>query len=351
MIRPLAFSLAAAIALATSSLCLADEDFPVVHNEPIAVRILSGKSGQPLPHMHLILIGGYDQNDLHQQLFREEALTNAQGVARLSNQLANLPWLQVWISKKPLCQSNPRKTGFSVELIRREGLSAPNRCGFATAEDAPGLFNVFVKGEAERGALAKILHVKGSPKIPAPTPAPTTAPAFSAPAQKPAQAEAAPPAPQPPMAIVAVVVPATTAPVPMEMAVKTAPPAKETTAPAVVPVDLLQAAPAKAAAVSAVKRASVRTAAHRISPAARRVASGAHRAKPVLVSCAVDLPPAKAARSAVTIPSAPDAKSDESKTARARARALGSSLMAKPAAGVRLSDAKPANSGAPPKHE
>jgi hypothetical protein len=150
MIRPFAFSLAAGLALLTPAFCRADETFPVVHKEPITVRILSGKNGLPLSNLHLVLVGGYDQSELHDQIFREEVLTDAFGNVRLSNQLANLPWLQVWVSKMPLCQSNPRKTSFSVELIRRDGLSAPNLCGPVSAQNAPGVFSVFVKNKAKK---------------------------------------------------------------------------------------------------------------------------------------------------------------------------------------------------------
>ena len=97
--------------------------------------------------MHLVLLGGYDQSDLHDQLYRAEILTDAHGQARLPWQLAHLPWLQVWVANKPLCQAKPRGESFSVDLIRRDGLSAPNLCGTATVEDAPGVFTVFVKGK------------------------------------------------------------------------------------------------------------------------------------------------------------------------------------------------------------
>jgi hypothetical protein len=143
------------------------ESFPVVHSEPITIRILSGKSGQPLAHLHLLLIGGYDQRDIHGQLFRAEALTDALGQAHLEGQLANLPWLQVWVNKKPLCQANPRQASFSVERIRRDGLSSPNRCGTAVVEDAPGVFTVFVQSK-EKKAPAKF--TKASAKEPASAP-------------------------------------------------------------------------------------------------------------------------------------------------------------------------------------
>lgn len=125
----------------------AGESFPVVHNEPITIRILGGKDGQPLGPLHLTLIAGYDRADMRKELFREDAVTDAHGQARLSNQLANLPLLQVWVNKKTLCQENPRIASFSVELMRRDGLSTPNRCGNITVEDKPGVFTVFVKSK------------------------------------------------------------------------------------------------------------------------------------------------------------------------------------------------------------
>jgi hypothetical protein len=166
MIRPIALSLAAGIVLFSAAAYGDVETVPVVHSEPITVRVLGSKDGRPLTRLHLVLIGGYDRNDMHDQLFRRDVLTDTQGRVRLPNQLANLPWLQVWVNKKTLCQSNPRKTSFSVELIRREGLSTPNRCGLATVEDSPGVFTVFVK---DKGAIApaKAVAVSATVIIPA----------------------------------------------------------------------------------------------------------------------------------------------------------------------------------------
>jgi hypothetical protein len=167
MNRSLTFAVAAGLALLTAPLCGADENNAVIHNEPITVRILSGKDGHPLPHAHLIFIAGYDQRDIAGRLWQEETLTDEQGRARLSKQLANLPWLQVWVNKKSLCQENPRQASFSVERIRRDGLSSPNRCGIATVEDAPGVFTVFVKTKgADLATNPPLLVQKTQPPAP-----------------------------------------------------------------------------------------------------------------------------------------------------------------------------------------
>jgi hypothetical protein len=164
MIRPLVTGIVLIAATASG----AGESFPVVRREPITVRILGGKDGQPLGRLHLKLIAGYDRNDMREQLFREEALTDAHGEMRLSNQLTNLPWLQVWVDKKTLCEENPRIESFSVELMRRDGLSTPNRCGKVTVEDKPGVFTVFVKGKGAAPAPAAIASKATSASAPIP---------------------------------------------------------------------------------------------------------------------------------------------------------------------------------------
>jgi hypothetical protein len=311
------------MALLTATLCGADETFPVVHNEPITVRILGGKDGQPLAHLHLVLLAGYDRSDLHDQLYRAELLTDTHGQVRLPKQLANLPWLQVWVTKKPLCQAKPRGESFSVELIRRDGVSAPNHCGTATVEDMPGVFIVFVKGKG-KNAIAKPSVTKA--EAPAAEAVLKALPAVEAPARKPAEAEARPPVAQIPP--VAIVLPAAPAPVPVEKVLKPAEPVRSVAAaPATAP------APATAAvAAKGLTRGPARTMAHR---PVRRVAGRpvSHRARPLLASCPVKHP------------AATEGSDDKP------AMAIVATRKAKPAAGVRQATVTPGKPTAPPKQE
>ncbi len=139
-----AFVCGAGIAALAASASGQSEIFPNVHNQPIVIHIVDGRDGKPLAHTRLSLVGGYTKRDLHLQMWHEEALTDDQGRARMSSAMENLPILQIEVAKSHLC-ADSRSATVSVEQIRRDGVSMPNRCGTVTAEDTPGVFSVFVK--------------------------------------------------------------------------------------------------------------------------------------------------------------------------------------------------------------
>lgn len=325
MIRPLSLSLAA-IALSATALCRAGETFPEVHSDPITVRIVSGKNGQPLSNLHLTLVGGYDRSDFHEQLYREEVLTDLFGKVRLSNQLANLPWLQVWVKSMPLCQSNPRKDSFSVELIRRDGLSAPNLCGPVTAQDAPGVFTVFVKNRAKNLKKGASIEV-GMPVAPASTPAPVVVSAVQA------------SAPIVPHTVTPEAVPAAAAPAQTQAEVA---PKAEPIAPAPLPI------------FPAVSRSPIIRTKYGVHHQAMRVAAKrtARRARLVPVACSVQPPAARTKPKPAAKPnskSTPPAKEESQK--QEQNAPISASNRSKPLAGHRMTVDTPAHPTAAKKQE
>jgi hypothetical protein len=145
MNRNLSLFLCAAIVLIVPNLCQADEVFPVVHNEPITVRVLGGRDGRPQPHLHVVLTGGYGRRDLALAQWREEAITDQSGAIQLSKGLRNLPLLRVEVLHGHACAAEPAG-GLSVELIRRDGMSGANHCGIKSVLNEAGVLTLYVKG-------------------------------------------------------------------------------------------------------------------------------------------------------------------------------------------------------------
>lgn len=191
---------AAAFLLLTATACAADEVFPAVHNQPITLRVLDGANGKPQPYAHVVLVAGYDRRDLGVGLWRQETVTDDAGVARLSNQFRNLPLVRVEVLKHHGCEPHSSGAAFSVELIRRDGVSGANRCGTVTVEDAPGVLTVFVKGKKDSSpapvpAVPRMIAAS-SKSDPAPATLPVPA-AFPASASAPASRQPASPASAP----------------------------------------------------------------------------------------------------------------------------------------------------------
>jgi len=147
MNRNLTIWVGVAMLMVTACVCSADEVFPVVHHEPIAVRVVDGKVGRPQARVRVLLTAGYDRRDLALGLWREEAVTDAEGQVRLSDALRNLPLLRVEVLNRHVCSAGT-KAAIGVERIRLSGLSRANRCGFASAENVPGFFTMFVKSKS-----------------------------------------------------------------------------------------------------------------------------------------------------------------------------------------------------------
>jgi len=128
---------------------------PVNHHEPITVRVLDGRAGLPLARVHLTLIAGYDERDLHLGLWQEVAITDSAGSAQVPDSLINFPYLQVMVGRHSMCIGDVSKSRFSMERIRFSGLNSPNRCGVYTVGNLSGVFVVFAKAKGSDRRAAK----------------------------------------------------------------------------------------------------------------------------------------------------------------------------------------------------
>lgn len=163
------------LALAAAPLvCAASEPFPVVHHEPLTVRVLDGASGQPRAGLRVVLAGGYTERDIALGLWQEGIMTNASGEVRIPDALANLPFLRVWVVKTKSCQIKGAPGRLVVDRIRNEGVRSENSCGAATVAATPGTLVLFVRTGS--GPVGGTATASAAPAPPAPPQAAARAP-------------------------------------------------------------------------------------------------------------------------------------------------------------------------------
>jgi hypothetical protein len=127
----------------------AQNSLPGKHLEPITIRVLDGKGGAPLPHLHLQVVAGYDDRDLRIGLWSEEVISDGQGRANLPGSLKSFSLVAVGVAKHKLCAAHGRPVAVMLDSIRNEGLSTPNGCGTTVVAETPGVLNVFAKARQE----------------------------------------------------------------------------------------------------------------------------------------------------------------------------------------------------------
>lgn len=147
--RTLSLALGVGTLLLPASVDRAQNSLPATHPEPITIRILDGKGGAPLAHVHLQVVAGYDDRDLRLGFWSEEVVTDGQGRASLPSSLKNFSLVAVRVAKHNLCAAHGRSTYMNLDNIRYEGLSTPNRCGTTVVAETPGVLNVFARAHAK----------------------------------------------------------------------------------------------------------------------------------------------------------------------------------------------------------
>ncbi len=141
------------------------ESIPVDHSEPIMIRILNGKNGLPLPHLHLAVMAGYDERDIRHRSWAEDVSTDSSGQARLPQGLVDFGFLQVLLRKAKACQTNSQRARYNLARIRRDGFSTPNECGIIRVLDRPGILTIFARsgGDSNEGAAA--IRAEYAPRV------------------------------------------------------------------------------------------------------------------------------------------------------------------------------------------
>ena len=110
----------------------------------IVIDVVDGKSGNPIPNEHILVFQGATTEDVRAQKNPSKELkTDANGAALLAVDDPSILRIQVWVDWHVLCQEKPNEQSYSVENIRKVGLSSPNNCGSVVRENIPSHLIVF----------------------------------------------------------------------------------------------------------------------------------------------------------------------------------------------------------------
>ena len=68
---------------------------------------------------------------------------------------SQLPYVQVWVDYRTLCQSDPNHYATSVTEIISRGSATPNNCGNITRNNEPGTLIVYARRSTLREEMAR----------------------------------------------------------------------------------------------------------------------------------------------------------------------------------------------------
>jgi len=111
----------------------------------IALQVLDGRSGKPLAGQHVLVFTGLSSNGVKTHAAHTDVTTDKDGAGTVTIYPAETQWLQVFVSGRVLCYTDPNQISFSISEIVSKGLLTPNNCSALSHEASPGHFIVFAR--------------------------------------------------------------------------------------------------------------------------------------------------------------------------------------------------------------
>ena len=111
----------------------------------IAVQVLDGRSGKPIPSQRLLVFVGNSSEEARGHAEHTELTTDKDGVGMLTLHPSETGWIQVWADGRVLCYQDPNQASFSVDKIVSTGFVTANDCGATTKDPMPGHLIVFAR--------------------------------------------------------------------------------------------------------------------------------------------------------------------------------------------------------------
>ena len=122
----------------------------------IKVLLINGKNGKPMKHERLLVFFQSGQSHtLESDNNATDPHTDENGYAVVTLPSSHVPYVQVWVDYRTLCQTDPNHRAFSVAQIASDGASTPNDCGKTIRPGAPGTLVVYARRSTLKEQMAR----------------------------------------------------------------------------------------------------------------------------------------------------------------------------------------------------
>jgi len=117
----------------------------VPKNVDIAVEVLDGRNGKPIPNQRVLVFVGASSEAAKSHAEHMDVTTDNDGLGTLSVHPDQTQWIQVWADGRVLCYPDPNQSSFSVDKIMSAGIVTPNSCSEVVKDPMPGHLIIFAR--------------------------------------------------------------------------------------------------------------------------------------------------------------------------------------------------------------
>ncbi len=141
----LAVALCFVAAVFSSGSLLRAQNEGVPKSVAIAVRVLDGRNGKPIPNQRVLVFVGGSSKVAKSHAEHTDLTTDKDGPGILRIYPSQTQSIQVWADGRVLCYPNPNQRSFNVDTVMSTGIATPNSCSGIMKDPAPGHLIIFAR--------------------------------------------------------------------------------------------------------------------------------------------------------------------------------------------------------------
>jgi len=111
----------------------------------IAVQVLDGRNGKPMPNQRVLVFVGTLSEAAKSHAEHTDLTTDKDGMGTLRVHTDQTQWIQVWADGLVLCYPNPNQSSLSIDTIMFTGIVTPNSCSGVVKNPMPGHLILFAR--------------------------------------------------------------------------------------------------------------------------------------------------------------------------------------------------------------